>query len=481
MHVDTPQNVCRFGIARCDITPPVGIYHRMWGAATHERSTGVHRPLLGTAMVFQAIDKAPAPDNEVVLLAIDHCLLWASDMAKLLTSVSQRTGVAREQVLVSFSHSHAAGLMDRSRAHLPGGDLIAPYLDEMATKLATLVQQARGSILPATVTYTYGRCSLAAHRDFYDKETRQFVCGYNPGGPSDDTVLVGRVTGDDGRVLATLVNYACHPTTLAWKNTLISPDYPGAMREVVERDTSAPCVFLQGASGDLGPRDDYVGDPAIADRNGRQLGHAVLSALATLPPPATRFQYLGPVVSGATLGDWAHVSLDSAAVQKKGFWRLRRWTIPIVYRAGLPTREKTLAERARWQADKEAVQSAGDTAKARDCHAMVERMDRQLTRIAEWPPGAEFPFPITLLQMGDAFWVAVEAEHYQLLQTQLRQRFPGVPIMVLTLINGSRVAYLPTRDCYGKGIYQESIAVLAPGCLEQVIEAVGQQIAEWLK
>jgi len=30
MHfVDTPQSICRFGIARTDITPPVGIYHRM--------------------------------------------------------------------------------------------------------------------------------------------------------------------------------------------------------------------------------------------------------------------------------------------------------------------------------------------------------------------------------------------------------------------------------------------------------------------
>src|SRR5262249_26183723 len=162
-------------------------------------------------------------------------------------------------------------------------------------------------------------------------------------------------------------------------------DFPGAMREVIERDTSAPCVFLQGASGDLGPRDDYVGDPAIADRNGRQLGHAALSALATLPPPGTRFEYLGRVVSGATLGDWGHVPLPAAALQAKHRWRLCRWTIPIPYRADLPKRETTLADRARWHADEEGAQRAGDTAKARDYHAMVERMDRQLTRIAEWP------------------------------------------------------------------------------------------------
>ena len=49
-HVETPQSRCRAGLARADITPPVGIYNRMWGAALHDRATGVHRPLLATAL-----------------------------------------------------------------------------------------------------------------------------------------------------------------------------------------------------------------------------------------------------------------------------------------------------------------------------------------------------------------------------------------------------------------------------------------------
>ena len=46
--------------------------------------------------------------------------------------------------------------------------------------------------------------------------------------------MLARVTDPRGRLLATMINYACHPTTLAWDNTLISPDYIGALREVVE-------------------------------------------------------------------------------------------------------------------------------------------------------------------------------------------------------------------------------------------------------
>ena len=86
------------------------------------------------------------------------------------------------------------------------------------------------------------------------------------------------------RSLATLFNYACHPTTLAWENRLLSPDYIGAAREVLEHAFGAPALFLQGASGELAPRDDYVGDTAVADRNGRQLGHAAAAAIEALPP-----------------------------------------------------------------------------------------------------------------------------------------------------------------------------------------------------
>jgi hypothetical protein len=86
---------------------------------------------------------------------------------------------------------------------------------------------------------------------------------------------------------------------------------------------------------------------------------------------------------------------------------------------------------------------------------------------------------VVLWQIGDAFWLAIEGEHYQALQRNLRQRFAGVPIVIATLTNGSRPTYLPTRDVYGKGIYQESVAVLAAGCLEQVIEEIGKQIGDW--
>jgi hypothetical protein len=464
------------GVAKRDITPPIGIYHRTWGAATQERATGVHRPSTATALVLQARDTPRSAEHEQAILAVDLCQLGAQEMQALLESVSLRAGLRPEQVTVAFSHTHSTGLMGLDRIGLPGGDMIPVYLNELAVCLGDAVAEARHNARPAAIVYGVGRCTLAAQRDFWDEKFEKFVCGFNPDGIADDTVLLARITDEAGLCLATVVNYACHPTTLAWQNSMLSPDFPGEMRDVVENVTGAPCLFLQGASGDMGPREGYVGDTEIADRNGRQLGYAALSALEGLPPAGTRFVYTGPVVSGATLGTWAHKPLDAATRQRHASWQLRRWALDLPYRSEIPTLEEALAQRARWQAEETAFRKAGDTVKARDCHAMAERMTRWLGRLPNLPPGPAFPLPIVLWRMGDAIWLAVESEHYNMLQRSLRERFPQTPIIVMTLANGSRATYLPSADAYGKGIYQESIAVLAPGCLERLLEELANQI-----
>jgi len=454
----------------------------MWGAATHDRATGIHRPLSADAIIFQPLEKSESSgpnESEQVLLAVDHCLLWNREMQALLEAVAREAQVQREKLLVVFSHTHSAGLMDLDRQNLPGGELIGQYLETLARKLAEAVCAARANLQPATIVYGRGACVLAANRDFRDAATGKYVCGYNPEGIADDTVVVARAVSDVGATLATFVNYACHPTTLAWENQLISPDFPGAMRELVEQATQAPCIFLQGASGDLGPREGFSGDPALADRNGRQLGYAALSALEALPPAGTRYEYTGPVVSGATLGMWKHQALSPDQRAAKAQWRLARWTVNLPYRPELPTSDAVLAARAQFEAARKKAEQTSDPALARDAHAMIERMNRQLTRLAALPTGPDIPLPVWLWEIGDALWLAVEAEHYQVLQRKLRERFPGVPIVVMTLANGSRPSYLPTAEVYDTGVYPETIAVLARGSLEKLIEAIGEKIATW--
>ncbi len=466
MHVDTPQSRCRFALAHGDITPPANIYHRMWGAAKHDRATGIHRPLRATLTLFTPLDG----DQRQFIIALDHCVMGRQEMDNLLDAVSEAADILREELIVVFSHTHAAGLMGLERGNLPGGDLIAPYLESVATRVAELVKETQTKLQPATILYATGHCNLAAHRDYWDEDNQLWACGYDPDTPADDTVLTARAHAEDGTLLATLVNYACHPTTLAWDNTLISPDYPGAMRETIEEVTGVPCLFLQGASGELGPVEGFVGDTSVADRNGRQLGHAALSAIESLPDPNTRFEYTGPVVSGATLGEWKYNELPDEFSDSNASWQLVRQIIPLPIRPGTPTTQEVETELAKWEKK--------DTPDAR---AMAERKRRLLHRLSQLPAGDNFPLEAVVLRLGGAVWIIIQGEHYSVLQKVLRERFPKTPLIISTVASHWGASYLPPKELYDKGIYQESIAITAAGSLEKVIETIGGQIEELLK
>ncbi len=460
--IETPQSRCRAGIARADITPPVGIYHRMWGAALHDRATGIHRPLTATALWLESLDGS----GRQLVLGLDHCLLDGAEFTRVRENVARAAAIAVDDVFISMSHTHGSAWMSRTRSHLPGGDLIGPYLDRMGESCAGLAVEAARSVSPGTILYGTARCSLAAHRDFWDAESKQFVCGFNPAGRADDTVVVAKMVGPSGKLVGTLVNYACHPTTLAWQNTLISPDYVGAMREVIENHTGVPCLFLQGSSGDLGPREGYIGDTGVADRNGRQLGFAAMAGLESLHVPDASFDYAGPVASGALLGTWEHRALEKDARARNARWLSRRFEMRLQYRNDLPTEAGTRAEQAKWESEEARARSANDLARVSECRAGAERMTRQLARLTSLPAGSEYPLPVRLTRIGGSVWVFTAGELYQHFQITIRDRFPAQAVVVATLTNDWQPGYLPVAECYGQGIYQELIAAVAPGSLE---------------
>jgi hypothetical protein len=449
----------------------------MWGAAKHDRSEGIHKPLTATALVFRdSRQTVPASETQQVLIAIDHCLLASEQVEAIQHRAGELASIDPSAIVLTFSHTHAAGLLNLDREHLPGGELLADYFESLTATVAKTVAQAASNLVQANITYATGHCALAAFRDLYDEQSAQWVCGFNPDSNVDDSVLVARITNSAGELIASCVHYACHPTTLAWENRLISPDFPGAMRETVETHTGAPCVFLQGASGDVGPVRGFVGDTKTADQNGRELGFAALAAVESMPPAMTTFKYTGPVESGAVIGTWADLPLSAERIEALKDWQSVRVQLPMPYRADNPTLEALTTTRTKLMADEEAARQAGDEQLAADTRALVERETRKIARFNGLPEGETYPYEVVLWKIGDAIWIAIQGEPYNILQRKLRERFPATPLVICTISNSWGPSYLPPRETYGQGVYQESIALLAPGSLESLIESLASMI-----
>ncbi|GAB4159121.1 MAG: hypothetical protein Tsb009_36370 [Planctomycetaceae bacterium] len=475
----SPTARCLAGIATVDITPPVGIYHRFWGAASHDKATGVHRPLRGSVLILADVsdDEKPPLEDCSIIIALDHCLFRPDDMDRFRAETVGFLNVNPQQLIVTFSHTHSGGHIARARGDLPGGELIGPYLDSLPEKIANACRSAFEALQPVTMTAASAPCAMGHQRDFRDPVKGETVCGFNP---DDDTVYpvtVMRMCNAENQVVGTIVNYPCHPTTLAWENTLISPDYIGATREIVERATAVPCLFLLAPCGDVGPRYGFVGDVEVADANGRQLGYAALSALESMDPPGSDYVYGGPVISGATLGTWYPKPQTKQRIAETSHFQHDQLIVEVPYLDDLQTVEETEQEFAEHLAAEQSCRERGDEKQARDHRALAERCRRTLERIRPLPKGAAYPYRVEIFRLGDLIWIFVEGEPYHEIQKRLTERFPKKSIMLITLTDGARCGYLPIREAYtDASLYQVQIAVVAPGSLETIADAVIERV-----
>lgn len=445
-----PVTAAEVGMARQDITPPIGIRSNSWPLSDWEQSSGIHRPMTLTALAV-----VPPEEKAQVILALDAGF-WGrvDDEWGVRGRVLKALGLKPEQLIICLSHTHSGPLLTSTSASLPGGEHILAYYDLLVGAAVVAASEALSSRSPGRIQWTTGTSALAGNREL-DLDGRAIV-GFNPAETADDTVLVGRVTAADGLLVGTIVNYACHPTTLAWQNSLISPDYVGAMREVVETETGALCMFLQGASGELAPREQYTGDIEVADRHGRGLGHAVLAALETMPPAGTELELTGIAESGAPLGLWAStegpVSADSTAFGGQ--------VVPV---------EITLRELATLEELRERWADI-------DPRSIEERLTRARNQRDGYITGPTVMHPVWVWHWGEAFVVAQPGEAYSYLQTTLRKRFPDSPVIVVNLSNGPGFVYLPTEEAYERGAYQAWQTPFAPGCVDLVADAATEAI-----
>lgn len=451
----------QIGVAQIDITPPVGIYARNWGAAKHDVAQSIHRPLTLSALIL-----APLSGGSPLVL-LDADLGWwktPQTFHKFQTRLLEALSLRAENLIFALSHTHSGPPLMDSDPSLAGNDLHQAWMKTLFESAVRVVQMAQNTTFEGKLDWHQGHCNLATVRDFPDPDPakNRIVCGYNPDVQADNTLIVGRITdtvGSDttGEIRATIVNYACHPTTLAWDNTAISPDYIGAMRETMQASTGAPALFLLGVCGELAPRYQYVGDTEVADSHGRQLGFAALATLNDMEPAGTRLAYQGIVESGAPLAVWRHepreISKELAAAQKTVELPLKDW----------PSAEE-LEEQRRTCTDR----------------ALQERLCRKRDIRRFLGDGKTFPMPVSVWRIGDAVLVGCCGEPYSSLQQELRRRFPERTILCMNLINGS-VGYLPPENLYSIDVYPVWQTPFDRGCLEVTLRAMTQAICDIVK
>lgn len=439
----------KFGIARRDITPPTGIYARNWGLAKHDTAESIHQPLTLTALVMTDLDE----NDLLAIVALDLGWWRSREEEMILAQAVTDAGFSPEKTILALSHTHSGPSFCPHDSNQQGGDKILPFLENLAQKITEALQEARTHLTAGILETTSGTCPLATSRELH--VNGRPVVGWNPALPVDQTLLLGRISDFSGRCIATLVNYACHPTILAWQNKTISPDFIGSMREVVEKETKAPCLFLQGASGDLAARQQYTGDLQIAEHAGLVLAHSVLSLWYQMLPPGNELGFEGIVESGAPLGLWnIRPRTDSLPSE----WSIHPSHVSLPVSSDLPSRDEIIrAQRATTD------------------RTLTERYHRLKLRREAIGDRQETDRPCLTAKLGGIALVSIADEVYSAMQVHLRNYCKTTPLFIITLANRN-LGYLVPAPLHSPEHYASRVTPYAPGSFEIMQRHLEQQL-----
>ncbi len=449
------------GVSRVDISPPVGVAHAGWGAQTHQVSLGNDMPLLVTALVVTK------DDNELAIVDVDIGIFTSQQDHDIRQLISDESGIPFENIRLAYTHTHS-GPITFGQWIKEGIDLANDWWKTIPGACATAVKNAKNSVKPARTGFGRGSCDININRRPVHNNGELFT-GRNWGGLVDHDVDVVSFDDADGNPIATIVNYAMHPTIMGHENQWVTPDFPGPMRSVVEHTVGGLCLFLQGASGNQGPVDGFTGDLRVYRKAGSKLG-AEASRVRLNIDPLEREERLDQIlVSGANLGIYSDVptgeSDDTVAVSNIPIELPSRDVLTLTEaQETFDIREKELeAVRASGASEEEVRQAVSKVMRA-NIQLSVARLSDSHTR--DW----HIEIRVQSMRIGETVLVSIPVEPFVELADEIKKRSSSANTVFSGFSNG-HINYLATDIAYEEGGYEVGVTVFAPGSAGLTIEA----------
>jgi hypothetical protein len=227
--------------------------------ATGRRPAGVHDPLYARILLLKQ------GDREVAVVGLDLLGFYRNDVQDLRRLAGFDS--PRRYLFVAATHTHSGpdtlGLWGPVIG-VSGANL--EYEARIKRAIADELDALEGALAPVTATGARGELDpRGLCRDSRDPQV------------IDPDLAVLRLTSSQGKAVATVVNWSCHPEVLGPKNRLLTADYPAALCARVEEKTGGACVFLNGLVGGLMTPDVKADDFAEAARVGRSVADAALA------------------------------------------------------------------------------------------------------------------------------------------------------------------------------------------------------------
>ena len=429
------------GVGRRCINPPPNIAHGGWGAQKHEQAEGIDMDLWATALVLSD------GKTQAVVIDVDIQIITNQRADEIRAAVSKATGIPVENIRASATHTHSGPVPYKSWIE-KGYEMVAPWFENVARWCSEAAKEALDSLQPVEVRAGRGECHINSNRRTKAPDGSLFL-GVNRDGACDHEVLVVRLDSAEQKPMAVIANFACHATIMGPPNRLITPDFPGAMKRVVEQAVGGKCLFLQGAAGDQGPVQGFIKDTAVYQTLGAILGHEVAKVALSLTsiPPQPKFREVIP--SGAPLGsyDCEFPTLRGVPVHAVST------EILVPLRDGLPERKAAEQKLNFWKEKLTAAREINDDVAITEAIYMARRADIQLRMADDFGGKTKAGVRTNIVTFGDIAFVGCNIEPFAEIGMHIKKHSP-FPFTFMSGYTNGRMAYMPTAAEWSRGGYE---------------------------
>jgi hypothetical protein len=452
-----------------DVSPPAGIAMAGWSNQRHEVSAGTHGSLRTSALV---VGSEAGP--RAAMLVLEVCVLTNPEAALLRRRVAEALGLPLRAVRASATHAHSCPALNEVCGSWlrAGRDVLEAYRAELVERSVRCAVEAAARLRPARARHARGESSVPVYRRVVS--AGRVRVGLDHGAPVRRALDVVRIDAPGDRRIATIASLGAHPTVLAGGNEAVSAEFPGVARQIVEEASGAPCLYLQGAAADVGPRRSFTDRIADVESLGREVGHQILSLVeqADVTPADTAARPdldASWLVLPAPQPDGPFVPDDLAVIS-------RDIALPVRSDLGDPA-ELARAAQAAEAALYEARDASADDATIRERTIAAKRAAMAFDRARGSGSAGAAAVELHAIRIGPVALVGVPVEPFWRTAEAVEAASP-VPVTILSGYSNGYLQYLPRLEDHEVGGYEVEMSPFLAGAAEELERAVAGLLSE---
>ncbi|MBJ8100847.1 neutral/alkaline non-lysosomal ceramidase N-terminal domain-containing protein [Bacillus cereus group sp. N11] len=256
----------KVGVCKVDITPPLGIdfigYHRDTGI------NNIEERIYGTIFVFEK------DVIKTVFISIDNIGMLVEDTNFIRERVASRLHVPFERITVVYTHTH-------SGPETVGDDpLVQSYKTLLVNNVVYGAVTANNNLKLCEVGWGVTTGDIGVNRRERTSDGKAKM-GTNIEGVVDKRIGMLAIRDVETKELSGVVIFCtAHPNVLKGDSDVLSADYPGMTRELLEKIVNCPVIIVQGAAGNVNAK--YRGSREALNQMAYMLSGHVLTMLPTV-------------------------------------------------------------------------------------------------------------------------------------------------------------------------------------------------------